>query len=186
MAQPKLPGRLGTPDMTIGEDPRADPRMVAALTAFGLDTHAAPAPVTRDHPMEDVHEYVSAAEEGFGGLFTALMNANASASGSDSFDGNGKTENASSFNAQLAVSVINVLPNGHLLVAGERSMALHGGSNTLRFSGIVDPRDIKPGNIVASADVVNARLELAGKGDVSEAASRNWMQRVLARTLSVW
>lgn len=121
-----------------------------------------------------------------GGLFTALMNADASASGSDSFDGAGKTENASSFNAQLAVSVINVLPNGHLLVAGERSMALHGGSNTLRFSGIVDPRDIKPGNIVASADVVNARLELAGRGDVSEAASRSWMQRVLARTLSVW
>lgn len=72
MAQPKLPGRLGTPDMTLGDDPRADPRMVATLAAFGLDAHAAPAPVTRDDPMEAVHDYVNAAEEGFGGLFTAL------------------------------------------------------------------------------------------------------------------
>lgn len=120
------------------------------------------------------------------GFFNALANINATAKGSDSFDGSGKTENSTSFTAQLAVSVINVLPNGHLLVAGERSMGFNGGVNTLRFSGVVDPRDIKPGNIVASADVVNARLEVAGKGDVSEAASRNWLQRVLTKTLTVW
>lgn len=72
MTQPKLPGRLGTPDMTIGEDPRADPRMVAAMKAFGLDAHAAPAPVTVDSPLADVLDFVTAAEEGFGGLFTAL------------------------------------------------------------------------------------------------------------------
>lgn len=59
----------------------------------------------------------------------------------------------------MAVTVINVLPNGHLLVAGERSMGLNGGVSTLRFSGIVNPRDIGPGNVVASADVVNANLE---------------------------
>ena len=68
----KLPGRLGTPDMTIVEDPRADPRMAAVLGAFGLGAHAAPAPVTLESPMSDVHDYVNAAEEGFGGLFTAL------------------------------------------------------------------------------------------------------------------
>lgn len=120
------------------------------------------------------------------GLFRALANINATAAGSDSYDGSGKTEQSSSFNAQLAVAVVNVLPNGHLVVAGERSMAFNGGQNTLRFSGIVNPQDIRPGNIVASADVVNARLEVAGQGDVSEAASRNWLQRVLTHTMSVW
>lgn len=120
------------------------------------------------------------------GIFNALANINATAAGSDSYEGSGNTENTTSFSGQLAVSVINVLPNGHLVVAGERSMAFNGGSNALRFSGVVDPRDIKPGNIVASADVVNARLEMAGKGDVSEAASRNWLQRVLTKSMSVW
>lgn len=72
MSQPKLPGRLGTPDMTIVDDPRADPRMAAVLSALGLGAHAAPAPVTIDSPLDQVHEYADAAEEGFGGLFTAL------------------------------------------------------------------------------------------------------------------
>lgn len=120
------------------------------------------------------------------GIFNALANINATASGSDSYEGSGETENSSSFNAQLKASVVNVLPNGHLVVAGERSIAFNGGINTLRFSGVVDPRDIKPGNVVASADVVNARLEVAASGDVSEAASRSWLQRVLTKTQSVW
>lgn len=120
------------------------------------------------------------------GLVDRLLKADASAAGSDSFKGEGSTEASTNFQAQVAVSVINVLPNGHLLVAGERSMGLNRGVNTLRFSGIVDPRDIRPGNIVASRDVVNAALESVADGDVSEAASRSWLQRVLARSLSIW
>lgn len=115
-----------------------------------------------------------------------LINIDATASGSDTFKGSGNAETASSFNAQLAVTVINVLPNGHLLVAGERSMGLNGGVSTLRFSGVVNPRDIGPGNVVASQDVVNANLENVARGDTSEAASRSWLQRVLARSLSIW
>ena len=82
--------------------------------------------------------------------------------------------------------MINVLPNGHLVVAGERSVAMNGGTSTLRFSGIVNPRDIRAGNVVASADAVNARVELVGQGDVSEAATRNWLQRVLTSSMTVW
>lgn len=123
---------------------------------------------------------------GSGGIFASLLNVDASASGSDAFKGSGHTEASNSFNAQVAVTVINVLPNGHLLVAGERSIGLNNGVNTLRFSGIVDPRDVRPGNVVASRDVVNANLENVARGDVSEAASRSWLQRVLTRSLSIW
>ncbi len=121
-----------------------------------------------------------------GTALASLINVDATASGSDSFKGSGNAETSNSFNAQLAVTVINVLPNGNLLVAGERSMGLNGGVSTLRFSGIVNPRDIGPGNVVASRDVVNASLENAARGDVSDAASRSWLQRVLARSLSIW
>jgi flagellar L-ring protein precursor FlgH len=121
-----------------------------------------------------------------GGLFESLMNANASASSNDSFKGSGTTEASSGFNAHLAVTVINVLPNGHLLVAGERKMGLNGGVSVLRFSGVVDPHDIRPGNIVNSRDVANASLESGGSGDVSDAASRSWLQRVLSRSMAIW
>ena len=121
-----------------------------------------------------------------GGLVNKLLNLDASASGSDAYKGEGSTENTSSFTGQLAASVINVLSNGNLVVAGERSVALNGGVSTLRFSGIVDPKDLKDNNIVASADVVNARLEVLGRGDVSDAGRRSWLQRILTNSLSVW
>lgn len=121
-----------------------------------------------------------------GGLVESILNANASASSSDSFKGSGLSEASSTFTANLVVTVINVLPNGHLVVAGERSTALNGGVNTLRFSGVVNPGDIKAGNLVASRDVASVKLESAGSGDVSDAATRNWLQRVLTRTLSIW
>ncbi len=119
-------------------------------------------------------------------LIDSLLNVDASASGSDAFKGKGTTDASTSFNTQLAVTVINVLPNGHLVVAGERNIGLNGGRNTLRFSGTLDPRDILPGNVVNSRDVVNASLETVAQGDVSEAASRTWLQRVLTRSLSIW
>lgn len=115
-----------------------------------------------------------------------LFNQDATASGSNAFKGNGTSKNDSSFTGQLAASVINVLANGNLVVAGERSIALHGGGSILRFSGVVDPRDIKDGNVIQSSDVVNARLEVVAQGDSSEIASRTWLQKVLSRTLSVW
>jgi flagellar L-ring protein precursor FlgH len=121
-----------------------------------------------------------------GGLFSSILNANASASSSDAFKGAGATEASSAFTGNLVVTVINVLPNGHLVVAGERSTGLNGSVNTLRFSGVVNPADIKVGNQIASREIANVKLESAGAGDVSEAATRSWLQRVLARVLAVW
>ena len=121
-----------------------------------------------------------------GGLLKKLLNLDASASGSDKFKGAGQADNDTSFNGQLAVSVVNVLPNGHLVVAGERLVALNGGNSILRFAGIVNPVDVQVGNIVSSADVVNARIELAGEGDVAESSSKTWLQRVLTDKMLVW
>lgn len=120
------------------------------------------------------------------GIIDRLLKADATASGSDAYKGSGDTEASGSLSGQMAVSVINVLPNGHLVVAGERSIAMNGGLQTLRFSGVVNPQDIRTGNQVASADVVNARMELAGQGEVSEAARRSWLQRVLTSSLAIW
>ena len=139
----------------------------------------------------DVHRESSLASKGPGTVredsaLAGLFNQNLTASGNTTFKGNGTSKNASSFTGQLAASVINVLANGNLVVAGERSIALHGGGSTLRFSGVVDPRDIKDGNVIQSSDVVNARLEVVGQGDAAEGASRTWLQRVLSGTVSVW
>lgn len=121
-----------------------------------------------------------------GAFFKDLLNQDITASGSSSFKGKGATDNDSRFNGQIAASVINVLANGNLVVAGERTVALNGNASTLRFSGVVDPRDIKDGNVVQSQDVVNAKMEVVGQGDLAEGSSRHWLQRVFNNTLSIW
>ena len=49
---PLLPGRLGAPDLLLKDDPRADPRMIAAMAVFGLDGAQEPAPVTTSSPID--------------------------------------------------------------------------------------------------------------------------------------
>jgi acetyl esterase/lipase len=67
-----LPGRLGDPKRTLGTDPRADPRMLAALAAFGLDQRAEAPPVTPSSPREEQLAFCAAAEAGFEAVFAAL------------------------------------------------------------------------------------------------------------------
>ncbi len=71
-APPTAPGRLGDPALTLGTDPRADPRMVAVFTALGLDGHAAGAPLTVDAGRAALLEFTGAIETGFEALFAAL------------------------------------------------------------------------------------------------------------------
>lgn len=68
-----LPGRLGDPTMELRSDPRADPRMIAAIKPFGLDGRAAELPVTRDSTLEELLAVSVATEQGFDGLFGALL-----------------------------------------------------------------------------------------------------------------
>ena len=53
-SSPKLPGRLGNPDLTLGTDPRADPRMVAKMVEVGLDVPPPPSAVQHDSPMDAI------------------------------------------------------------------------------------------------------------------------------------
>ena len=121
-----------------------------------------------------------------GTLLKGLANMDATASGSDSFTGKGNSQNTSTFTARLSAYVVNVPSNGNLVVAGERSMAFNGGVTTLRFSGVVNPLDIKAGGIVASGDVADAKTELTGSGGTNDTANRSWLQKLLTDGLSVW
>ena len=65
-------GRLANPDSTLGTDPRADPRMVAALAPFGLDGLVPLPPVTTDSPLEERRAYAAGVEEQLGAVLDAL------------------------------------------------------------------------------------------------------------------
>ena len=124
--------------------------------------------------------------DSLGSLLKGLANMDVVASGSDSFTGKGNSQNTSTFQARISAYVVNVLSNGNLVVAGERSMMFNGTLNTLRFSGVVNPLDIKAGGIVASGDVADAKTELTGSGGTADTASRSWLQKLLTDGLAVW
>ena len=69
---PILPGRLGNPGMQMRDDPRADPRMIAAMEPFGLALLPEASPVDAGSGLEDLLEYIGVAEAGFEGLFGML------------------------------------------------------------------------------------------------------------------
>lgn len=70
---PVLPGRLGNPDMTLKDDPRADPRMLAAMAPIGLDVAQEPLPFDHTAPLDALYEYCNMSEAGFGELGGILV-----------------------------------------------------------------------------------------------------------------
>ena len=61
-AKPRLPGRLGDPGMALRDDPRADPRMLAAMAPYGLANPQPPPPVDRNSSLEELRAFCSEAE----------------------------------------------------------------------------------------------------------------------------
>ncbi len=108
----------------------------------------------------------------------AFARAGAEGSSSNSFEGKGATENSNDFSGTITVVVRGVLPNGHLLIAGEKQIGVNQNVDVLRFSGQVDPRAIQAGNTVQSAQIANVRLEQRGRGQQSEAQRIGWLGRV--------
>jgi flagellar L-ring protein precursor FlgH len=96
----------------------------------------------------------------------------------NTFGGKGATENSNDFTGTITAVVREVLPNGHLLITGEKQIGVNANVDVLRFSGQVDPRSIQAGNSVLSAQIANVRLEHRGRGAQADAQTVGWLQRV--------
>lgn len=75
------------------------------------------------------------------------------------FEDKGATSSSNNFTGTISAVVADVLPNGNLLVKGEKQIAMDKGTEFIRISGIVDPKNIVAGNQVSSALVADARVE---------------------------
>ena len=95
----------------------------------------------------------------------------------NNFSGKGGTESANTFAGSITATVIEVMPNGHLVVAGEKQIGVNQNVDVLRFSGTVDPRLVQPGSIVSSTQVANVRVESRGRGAQGEAQTVGWLSR---------
>ena len=113
----------------------------------------------------------------------SFTRASAAGTSSNTFSGKGAVENSNDFSGTITVVVREVLPNGMLVVAGEKQIGVNANVDVLRFAGQVDPRAILPGNTVASSAIANVRLEQRGRGQQAEAQAIGWLGRVFLSVL---
>lgn len=116
--------------------------------------------------------------------FTAAR-ATASGKSSNTFEGKGETGSDAAFSGTIAVTVIDVLANGNLVVSGEKQVGINQNVETLRFSGVVNPASVLPGNQVSSNQVADARLEVRGRGDIDRAQTTGWLARFFLSFLPI-
>lgn len=99
-------------------------------------------------------------------------------SGSNEFSGGGEITNRQSITARAAVTVIDLLPNGNLVIEGSRYVAYSGEKQYAILRGIVRPDDIQTGNTVTSSSIADARVEFLSHGTISVAQRKGWITRI--------
>lgn len=107
----------------------------------------------------------------------SFARAQASAESSNTFTGDGSTRANNTFSGNITAVVTEVLPNGHLVVIGEKQIGVNQNVDVLQFSGTVDPRTIRPGNSVQSTQIASVRVLSRGRGAQNDAQTFGWLSR---------
>lgn len=93
------------------------------------------------------------------------------------FKGEADAAQSNNLIGDVAVSVVNVWPNGTLEIRGEKWITLNRGDEFIRISGLVRPEDVSPNNTVLSTKVANARIAYSGTGALASSGSMGWASR---------
>jgi len=107
----------------------------------------------------------------FGNPLSASMNSDSS------FEGEGSSDMSNSLSGNITVTVHQVLPNGTMLVRGEKWLTLNQGDEYIRISGLVRPQDISADNSVESTRLADARITYSGTGATHDANVMGWLAR---------
>ncbi len=105
------------------------------------------------------------------------------ASDTNNFSGKGEAANKNIFTGNITVTVIEVLPNGNLLVSGEKQLAIGHQQEFVRVSGVVNPSFVDSTNTIESSKVADARIEYKSAGYISEAQVMGWLARFFLSVL---
>lgn len=106
-----------------------------------------------------------------------------SVSGDRSFNGNASSAQQNMLRGSITVAVHKVLPNGVLMIRGEKWLTLNQGDEYMRVTGLVRGEDIDRENTVSSQRIANARISYAGRGALSDANAAGWLTRVFNHPL---
>jgi len=104
------------------------------------------------------------------GLGTSLV------SGSD-FEGEGDSAQSNKLTGDITVTVVEVLPNGYLMVRGEKRIGINQGNEYVKISGVVRPADIDSTNTVLSTKMADPTIVYVGDGQIASANAMGWLAK---------
>lgn len=94
-----------------------------------------------------------------------------------SFTGDADADQSNSLEGNITVTVAEILPNGNLIVRGEKWITLNRGDEFIRISGMIRPDDIAPDNTVVSTRLANAKISYSGTGALADSQTMGWFSR---------
>lgn len=92
-------------------------------------------------------------------------------------EGEGKSESTITTRTELSGSVVEVMPNGHLVVEARKTLVNNTGEHMVIFTGRIDPRDLDADNSVDAKYVMERTVKIKSTGDIEDALRRGWLAR---------
>jgi flagellar L-ring protein precursor FlgH len=108
------------------------------------------------------------------------INGGVNTNGNTNFDSKGGSSASNQFLGTITVTVLEVLPNGNLNVAGEKRLAVGHEEEVIRFGGIVSPSTLQ-GNTVLSSQVADARIEYRGQGITDQIQNPGMLTKLFSK-----
>ena len=88
--------------------------------------------------------------------------------------GKGTADQLATLSGSVAVTVVEILVNGNLMVRGEKKLGLAEGTEVIQVSGVIRPEDVGPNSTVQSRRLANAQIAYRGSGDLANATRAGW------------
>jgi flagellar L-ring protein precursor FlgH len=95
-----------------------------------------------------------------------------------SFDGGGQINNSEKITARIAVRVIDVLPNGNLVIEGTRKVSFSGETQDAVLRGIVRAEDVMANNTIHSYNIAEATIKYVSSGTITDNQRKGWFTRI--------
>jgi flagellar L-ring protein precursor FlgH len=129
----------------------------------------------------------SSASAGVGSLFgltkklpAAIDPGSLASTSSDSkFKGSGATSRSGTLSATITARVMEVLPNGDLVLEGAREIDINGDRQMVVLTGVARPSDVSDQNVVLSPSIGQLRIRYFGRGLMKDNLKPGWLIRVL-------
>jgi flagellar L-ring protein precursor FlgH len=102
---------------------------------------------------------------------------------SNKHEGTGSSDRSGSITASIGARVVEVYPNGNLVIFGRQEMKVNNDVQHIIVSGIVRPEDVNADNTILSTNLADAHIEYVGRGTIADKQKAGWGMRLVDK---VW